>query len=145
MSMPDPHIEELLPHRHPFLFVDRITAVESGRSVQGLFLVPGDHPYINRMGGQPVFPAFLLVEALGQVAALCIHPRPASSSAESRPRGYLVRADHCRFDREVYAGECVTLSARLLATFTTLHKFEARGEVAGNPVVSAHITLFLEL
>jgi 3-hydroxyacyl-[acyl-carrier-protein] dehydratase len=145
MSMPDPHIEELLPHRHPFLFVDRITAVESGRSVQGHFLVPRDHPYINRMGEQSVFPAFLLVEALGQVAALSMHPRPASSSMVSRPRGYLVRVDHCRFDREVYAGDCVSLSARWLASFATLHKFEAHGEVAGNPVVSAHITLFLEV
>jgi 3-hydroxyacyl-[acyl-carrier-protein] dehydratase len=143
MSLPDPEIQELLPHRQPFLFVDRITAVECGRSLQGLFRVPGDHPYLNRMGGQPVFPTFLLVEALGQVAALCM-PRPAASTAESRPRGYLVRVDQCRFDREVYAGDCVSLSARWLASFAALHKFEARGEIAGNPVVRALITLFLE-
>jgi 3-hydroxyacyl-[acyl-carrier-protein] dehydratase len=144
MSVSDLQIEELLPHRHPFLFVERITAVESGHSVQGFFRVPGDHPYINRMGGEPVFPAFLLVEALGQVAALCIHPSPASSSAASRPLGYLVRVDHCWFTSGVYADDCVSLSARLLASFGRLHKFEACGEVAGNPVVRAHITLYLE-
>jgi 3-hydroxyacyl-[acyl-carrier-protein] dehydratase len=145
MSMPDLQIEELLPHRHPFLFVERITAVESGHSVQGLFRVPGDHPYINHMGGQPVFPAFLLVEALGQVAALCLHLIPARSPTASRPLGYLVRVDHCWFEHEVYTDDCVSLSARLLASFGRLHKFEACGEVAGNPVVRAHITLYLEL
>ncbi len=145
MSTLDLQIEELLPHRHPFLFVDRITTQENGRSVQAEFRVPQDHPFINHLGERPAFPTFLLVEALGQVAALCNLSPPARSSTQLRSRGYLVRVDQCRFGREVFAGDCVSLHARLLASFGTLYKFEASGEVAGNPVVHAQITLYREL
>ncbi len=141
----DLRIEDFLPHRHPFLFVDRIISLEGGKSVQGLFAVADTHPFLNRSGERPVFPAFLLVEALGQVAALCVRREPASSSGERRPRGYLVRIDQCRFDRGVFAGDTVILSARLLAGYGPLHKFEARGEVAGEAVVQASITLFLDV
>jgi 3-hydroxymyristoyl/3-hydroxydecanoyl-(acyl carrier protein) dehydratase len=144
MSRPDLPIEALLPHRHPFLFVHGVIAVEGDHGTQGFFRVPDDHPFLNAIGGQAVFPDFLLVEALGQLAAVCLRSQSPSAAVGSRPRGYLVRVDHCRFDGEVCAGDCLTLSARLLASFGTLYKFETRGEVAGNPVVQAHITLYLD-
>jgi 3-hydroxyacyl-[acyl-carrier-protein] dehydratase len=145
MDADDLRIEDLLPHRHPFLFVDRIISLEGGNNVQGLFVVAGTHPFLNRSGERPVFPNFLLVEALGQVAALCVRREPVGSPRERRPRGYLVRIDQCRFDRGVHAGDTVILSAHLLSGYGPLHKFEARGEVAGGMVVQASITLFLDV
>ncbi len=143
MIAADLQVEDLLPHRHPFLFVDRIVSLEGGQSAQGLFEVTDAHPFINHNGERPVFPSLLLVEALGQVAALAIRTQPAIPSGERRPQGYLVRVDHCRFDCALYAGETLMLSARLLASYGPLHKFDAYGEVAGEPVVQASITLYL--
>jgi 3-hydroxyacyl-[acyl-carrier-protein] dehydratase len=145
MSGADPQIQDLLPHRHPFLFVDRIVAVESGRSVEGTFQVPEDHPFINRSAGQPVFPALLLVEALGQVAALCIRRSPPGPPAGVQPSGYLVRVDECCFDHEVHVGDQVHLLARLIAGYGPLFKFAARGEVSGHVVVQASLTLYLDI
>ena len=90
-------IQRILPHRYPFLFVDRVIALEGGRSVDGLYQVNAAHPLLNHSGEQPLFPSLLLVEALGQVAALAIRTRPVVASGERRPQGFLVRVDHCRF------------------------------------------------
>jgi 3-hydroxyacyl-[acyl-carrier-protein] dehydratase len=141
----DLEIQDLLPHRPPFLFVDRIVALESGCSVEGIFEVPEDHPFINRGMDRPVFPAFLLVEALGQVAALCIRRGPPRSPAGPRPSGYLVRVDQCYFDHEVHVGDQVHLLARLIAGYGPLFKFAARGEVSGHVVVQASLTLYLDI
>jgi 3-hydroxyacyl-[acyl-carrier-protein] dehydratase len=143
MIGPELQVEDFLPHRQPFLFVDRIIALEGGRSADGLFEINAAHPLMNHTGERPIFPSLLLVEALGQVAALVIRMRPVVTSGDRRPQGFLVRVDHCRFDRAVYAGETLILSARLLASYGPLHKFDARGEVAGEPVVQASITLYL--
>jgi 3-hydroxyacyl-[acyl-carrier-protein] dehydratase len=136
-------VEDFLPHRYPFLFVDRILSLEGGRSADGLFQVDAAHPLMNHTGERPIFPSLLLVEALGQVAALAIRTRPVAVSSDRRPQGFLVRVDHCRFDRAVYAGETLILSARLLASYGPLYKFDAHGEVAEEPVVQASITLYL--
>jgi 3-hydroxyacyl-[acyl-carrier-protein] dehydratase len=145
MSGSDPQIHDLLPHRQPFLFVDRIVTLECGSSVEGLFQVPEDHPFINRSTGQPVFPALLLVEALGQVAALCIRRSPPGAPAGAQPAGYLVRVDQCSFDHEVHGGDRVRLLARLIARYGPLFKFAARGEVSANVVVQANLTLYLDI
>lgn len=144
MIGPELQVEDFLPHRYPFLFVDRVIALEGGRSVDGLYQVNAAHPLLNHSGEQPLFPSLLLVEALGQVAALAIRTRPVVASGDRRPQGFLVRVDHCRFDRAVYAGETLILSARLLASYGPLHKFDAHGEVDGRPVVRASITLYLD-
>jgi 3-hydroxyacyl-[acyl-carrier-protein] dehydratase len=144
MIGPELQVEDFLPHRYPFLFVERLIALESGRSVDGLYQVNAAHPLMNRSGEQSIFPSLLLVEALGQVAALAIRTRPVVASGDRRPQGFLVRVDHCRFDRAVYAGETLILSARLLASYGPLHKFAAHGEVDGRPVVQASITLYLD-
>ncbi|HAA03124.1 MAG TPA: hypothetical protein DCE18_07110 [Syntrophobacteraceae bacterium] len=143
MMVSAPQVEALLPHRHPFLFVDRIVSLVAGQSAQGLFVINDAHPFINRNGDRPVFPSFLLVEALGQMAALAVRPEMGVASSEPRRQGYLVRVDACRFDRAVYVGDTVMLSARRLAGYGPLHKFDAHGEVAGEPVVQASVTLYL--
>jgi len=144
MIGPELQVEDLLPHRYPFLFVDRVIALEGGRSANGTYQADGAHPFMNRSGERSIFPSLLLVEALGQVAALAIRARPVVASGDRRPQGFLVRVDHCRFDRAVYAGETLILSARLLASYGPLHKFDAHGEVDGRPVVQASITLYLD-
>ena len=144
MSLSHDEIQDLLPHRYPFLFVDKITKLKSGHSGEGTFRIKTDHPFINRVGGVAVFPATLVVEALGQLAALCIRYPRRDLQPHERAQGFLVRIDECSFAHPVPAEEELLLTASLVKQFSTLYKFEARGFVGHRMVVQASLTLYLE-
>jgi 3-hydroxyacyl-[acyl-carrier-protein] dehydratase len=138
-------IQALLPHRYPFLFVDRILSLRHGQNIQGIYHIPHDHPFINRAGHIPMFPSFLMVEALAQIAAVAIRTEQPVASTDSRSRGYLVRIDQCSFDRPAHAGESLLLAAHLIANYETLFKFDAVCEISGKTAARAALTLHLDL
>ena len=146
MSLSREQVQDLLPHRYPFLFVDEVTTLKSGQSVEGIFRIKADHPFINRAGRISVFPATLVVEALGQLAALCIRYTRGGSQPRQRERaqGFLVRVDECSFAHPVHEGEELLLTAGLVKQYSTLYKFDARGFVDHMMVVEASLTLYLE-
>ncbi len=143
--MSEPDIELLLPHRHPFLLVDRIVSHDAGRSISCTYRVPPDHPYLRRSGGLAVFPSSLLVEALGQAAALCIRlSQPTETSSSSR-LGFLVRADQWRFLGSVRATDEVSLAATLTAQYGPLHKFDVVAHLGEQPLATGSLTLHVEV
>ena len=144
MSPSDVQVQDLLPHRHPFLFVDKVLSLQPDHRVEGTFRVQDDHPFVNRTGAVPVFPASLVVEALGQIAAICIRYPQGETSPQLRPRGFLARIDQCSFEHPVHVGEALLLTASLVKHFATLYKFEAMGFVDDKIVVKAVLTLYLE-
>jgi len=144
MSPSDVHVQDLLPHRHPFLFVDKVVSLQPDRRVEGTFRVKDDHPFINHTDEVPVFPASLVVEALGQIAAICIRYPQKETSPQVRPRGFLARIDQCTFEHPVHVGKALLLTANLIRRFATLYKFEAKGFVDDKIVVQAVLTLYLE-
>ena len=137
------NIRDLLPHRDPFLFVDRITSLEPGREVRGLFRVRSDHPYVNSADKVSVFPPVLVVEALAQVAAICIGSGQPEPSTGARPMGYLARIDQCTFEQPVHADEELLLAAGLVARYGPLSKFNASAQVGDKTVARAALTLYL--
>jgi 3-hydroxyacyl-[acyl-carrier-protein] dehydratase len=144
MSLSHEQVQDLLPHRYPFLFVDKVTKLKSGYSVEGTFRIKTDHPYINRVGGVSVFPATLVVEALGQLAALCIRYDQGKPQPRQGAQGFLVRIDECSFAHPVHEEEELLLTASLVKQYSTLYKFDARGFVDHRIVVQASLTLYLE-
>jgi 3-hydroxyacyl-[acyl-carrier-protein] dehydratase len=144
MPFSDLQVQDLLPHRHPFLFVDKVLSLQPDHRVEGTFRVQDDHPFVNRTGAVPVFPASLVVEALGQIAAICIRYPQGETSPQLRPRGFLARIDQCSFEHPVHVGEALLLTASLVKHFATLYKFEAMGSVDDKIVVKAALTLYLE-
>jgi len=144
MSLSHEQVQDLLPHRYPFLFVDKVTKLKSGHSIEGTFQIMTDHPFINRVGGVSVFPATLVVEALGQLAALCIRYPQGAPEPQQRAQGFLVRIDDCSFSHQVSVEEELLLTASLVKQFSTLYKFDARGFVDHRMVVKASLTLYLE-
>jgi 3-hydroxyacyl-[acyl-carrier-protein] dehydratase len=144
MSLSHAQVQDSLPHRYPFLFVDKVTKLKSGHSVEGTFRIKTDHPFINRVGGVSVFPATLVVEALGQLAALCIRYPQGDPKPHKRAQGFLVRVDECSFAHPVHGEEELRLTASLVKQFSTLYKFDARGFVGHRMVVQASLTLYLE-
>jgi 3-hydroxyacyl-[acyl-carrier-protein] dehydratase len=63
---------DLLPHRHPFLFIDKIINCQPGVNAKGIFVVSADNPYLIETNQGVVFPQTLLLEAMAQVGAIAI-------------------------------------------------------------------------
>ena len=106
-----PQIKKILPHRHPFLLLDRIVEYEPDESIVGIKNVTSnDHYLITGPDGVPTLPASILTEAMAQVGAVLILVKP-----ENRARLiYFMGIDKVRYRKPVVAGDSVELSARVV-------------------------------
>ncbi|PYY29802.1 3-hydroxyacyl-ACP dehydratase FabZ [Paenibacillus illinoisensis] len=95
-------IKELIPHRYPFILVDRIIEIVEGKKVVGIKNVTFNEPYfLGHFPEYPVMPGALIVEALAQVGGI------AMSNVESNIHkiGLLTGIDHCQFKKQVKPGD----------------------------------------
>ncbi|HEY3380610.1 MAG TPA: 3-hydroxyacyl-ACP dehydratase FabZ [Vicinamibacterales bacterium] len=114
-------IERILPHRYPFLLVDRITAFEPDKRVVGIKNVSRDDHHLSRQPGEdPVFPPTILTEAVAQVGAILILAKP-----ENREKLiFFMSMDRVRYKRPVKPGDVVEIVAtvrRLRSRMGVLH------------------------
>ena len=103
-------IERILPHRYPFLLVDRITEFEVDTRVVGIKNVTGDESYLSRVNGQrPVLPPTILTEAVAQVGAILILAKP-----ENREKLiYFMGIEKVRYRKPVHPGDTVVIEAHV--------------------------------
>ncbi|HYJ95763.1 MAG TPA: hypothetical protein VEV86_14125, partial [Vicinamibacterales bacterium] len=103
-------IESILPHRYPFLLVDRVTELEPDKRIVGIKNVSSNERYLSHQPGQrPALPPTILTECIAQVGAILI-----LSKAENRGRIPLFRGiERVRFRGPVYAGDVVEIEARV--------------------------------
>jgi len=132
-------IREYLPHRYPFLLVDRVIELIPGESIVAIKNVTVNEPYFNgHFPGHPVMPGVLLVEAMAQAAGILgfktMNKRPQDGSIY-----YFVGADDLRFKRPVVPGDQVKLEARVISDRRGIWKFDVKASVDGNLVCSATI------
>jgi len=101
-------IERILPHRYPFLLVDRITELEPDKRVVGIKNVSLNERYLaHRPGEEPVLPPTILTEAMGQVGAILILTKP-----ENRQRLiFFMGMERVRYKRPVRPGDVVVIEA----------------------------------
>jgi 3-hydroxyacyl-[acyl-carrier-protein] dehydratase len=103
-------IKEILPHRYPFLLVDRIIELEEGRRAVGIKAVTMNEPYfVGHFPDYPVMPGVLIVEALAQVGAIAVL---LASDAPGRIP-FLAGVDNVRFRRQVVPGDVLRLEVTL--------------------------------
>jgi 3-hydroxyacyl-[acyl-carrier-protein] dehydratase len=134
-SPPDPLT--LLPHRYPFLLVDRVVEVADGRAVT-LKNVSHNEPFFNgHFPGMPVMPGVLILEALAQSAALLA---TSLLGGESTPFFMLTGLDKVRFRRRVVPGDQLRMEVRLLRQHRPLWKMHAEARVEGELVAEAEIS-----
>ena len=99
-------IEKILPHRYPFLLVDRITEIEFDKRIVGIKNISSNERYLTTTGGgRPVLPPTILTEAIAQVGAIMILAKP-----ENREKLiYLVGIEKVRFREPVHPGDVVEI------------------------------------
>jgi 3-hydroxyacyl-[acyl-carrier-protein] dehydratase len=133
-------IKRILPHRYPFLLVDRILELEPDRRVVGLKNVSSDERYfIAGPGGVPVLPASILTEAMAQAGAVLILAKP-----ENRSRLiYFMGIDRVRYRRPVRAGDSVLLEGTVLRLRGKMGSLRGVARVDGQVVCEGRMTFAL--
>ena len=133
-------IKAILPHRHPFLLVDRILELEEDRRVLGLKNVSADDRYfIAGPGGRPVLPTSILTEAMAQTGAVLILAKP-----ENRARLiYFMGIDRVRYRRPVVAGDTVMLEAVVVRLRAKMGTLKGVARVDGRVVCEGQMTFAL--
>lgn len=132
-------IREYLPHRYPFLLIDRVISVEAGQEIVALKNVSVNEPFFTgHFPADPVMPGVLLIEAMAQAAGVL-----GFVTTNKRPSdGYiylLCGSDKARFKRQVLPGDQVVLKARLVTTKRNIFKFSCEAHVGDKLVASADL------
>lgn len=128
---------ERLPHRYPFLLVDRVLECRPGERLRALKNVTFNEPFFQgHFPGRPVMPGVLVIEAMAQAVCLL-----ALETEETEPGAVYLLAgvDKARFKRPVLPGDALELEARLVKRRRGLWMFEAEAQVAGSNVAGAEI------
>ena len=134
-------IQAMLPHRYPFLLVDRVIACEPGKSLRALKNVSINEPYFpGHFPGHPVMPGVLILEAMAQAAGVLTQlSKPASIPGEAESIFYLVKVDKARFSRIVVPGDQLILEVTLKRTLRNMALCACRALVDGKEVASAEM------
>jgi len=129
-----------LPHRYPFLLVDRVLEIDKGKSIRALKNVTINEPFFTgHFPHRPVMPGVLMLEALAQAAALLAFDALDSSPTDDTLY-YFAGIDSARFKQPVEPGDQLILHVELLRMKAGIFKFKARADVDGNIAVEAELT-----
>lgn len=133
-------IKAILPHRYPFLLVDRIVALEEDKRVLGIKNVSANERYfIAGPGGRPTLPASILTEAMAQAGAVLILAKP-----ENRSRLiYFMGIDRVRYRRPVTPGDVVELEGSVLRLRSKMGALRGVARVDGRVVCEGQMTFAL--
>ena len=136
-------IQALLPHRYPFLLVDRVLELDPHKRILAIKNVSINEPFfLGHFPGHPVMPGVLVLEALAQAGGLL-----TQLSAESDGNGadqqeklfYLVKIDNARFSSMVVPGDRLELEVKLKRMIRNMAMYECAARVDGKQVASADI------
>jgi len=126
-----------LPHRYPFLLVDRVIECVPGKSIHAIKNVTINEPFFpGHFPHRPVMPGVMILEALAQAAGILAF-KTAGVVPDERTRFYFVGIDKARFRRPVEPGDQLILKATLDRAMRGIWKFSTVAEVGGEEVASA--------
>jgi 3-hydroxyacyl-[acyl-carrier-protein] dehydratase len=126
-----------LPHRYPFLLVDRVIECVPGHSIHAIKNVTVNEPFFpGHFPYRPVMPGVMILEALAQAAGILAF-KTAGVVPDEQTRFYFVGIDDARFRRPVEPGDQLVLRARLERALRGIWKFSTVAEVNGEIVASA--------
>ncbi|MEM1048866.1 MAG: 3-hydroxyacyl-ACP dehydratase FabZ [Pseudomonadota bacterium] len=133
---------DILPHRYPFLLVDRIVDVDSDNSAIGIKNVTINEPqFQGHFPSTPIFPGVFIVEGMAQTAgAICLH-----SLGSERPPTlvYFLGIDKCKFRKPVAPGDVLTYHVQKLKKRGMVWKYQCEAKVGDVRVAEAELTAML--
>jgi 3-hydroxyacyl-[acyl-carrier-protein] dehydratase len=131
-------IMKILPHRPPFLLVDRIIELEAGKRIVGLKNVSINEPFFpGHFPGHPVMPGVLIIEAMAQVA--CVLAILSSDESVRSKVTYFAGIDRAKFRKPVFPGDQLRLELEAVNCKRGIWYFNGRAFVDGNLVTEAEL------
>jgi 3-hydroxyacyl-[acyl-carrier-protein] dehydratase len=132
-------IQQMLPHRYPFLMIDRVLEFEAGKRLVGLKNVTINEPFFEgHFPGHPVMPGVLILEALAQASGVLVQ-MSATERADENPLYYLVKIDKARFSQVVKPGDQLLLEVVQKRMMMGMGLFVCQARVEGKVVASAEV------
>ena len=132
-------IMRYLPHRYPFLMVDRVISCEPGHDIVAYKNVTVNEPYFQgHFPIKPVMPGVMIIEALAQTCGLLAFVTEGGKPSKDNVF-YFVGIDKARFRQPVGPGDQLILKVKLIRRIRTIWKFSVRAEVDGKVVASAEL------
>lgn len=134
-------IKDIIPHRYPFLLVDKVIEKEEEKRIVGLKNVTINEPFFQgHFPDHPVMPGVLILEALAQVGAIAV-----LDMEENKGKiGFLAGVDKCRFKRQVQPGDQLRLEVEILRMKGPIGKGKAIATVDGETACEAEITFAIK-
>lgn len=137
-GMEQAEIQALLPHRYPFLLVDRIKELEPDRRIVGIKNVSVNEPFFQgHFPGRPVMPGVLIIEAMAQVGGVLAFK---SVGPTGKPVVYLTGIDGAKFRKPVVPGDQLRFEVDLLRKRPPFWKMQAKAFVDNELVCEAEVT-----
>ncbi len=133
-----------LPHRYPFLLVDRVVECTPGESIRAIKNVTVNEPFFTgHFPGRPVMPGVMILEALAQAAGILTYATLHKVPNENT-RFYFVGIDGCRFRRPVEPGDQLVLTAKIQRNLKGIWKLSTAAYVGEAEAVQAEMMLFAD-
>jgi 3-hydroxyacyl-[acyl-carrier-protein] dehydratase len=132
-------IQSVLPHRYPFLLVDRVIALEPNLHIRAIKNVTINEPFFQgHFPAKPVMPGVLVIEAMAQAGGL-LWQFSQSGELDNERLFYLVKVDNARFSKMVVPGDQLELDVTLKRVIRSMALYEGIARVDGKEVASAEI------
>ncbi|HEX2945694.1 MAG TPA: 3-hydroxyacyl-ACP dehydratase FabZ [Clostridia bacterium] len=131
-------IRKIIPHRYPFLLVDRVIELEPGKRAVGIKNVTANEPFFQgHFPDFPIMPGVLIVEALAQTAGICAN---AESTGEGEPKlGVFASIDELKFKYQVTPGDTLRLEAEILSSKMGIVKARVKATVEDKTAAEGEI------
>lgn len=134
-------IKNIIPHRHPFLLIDRVESMDAGKEIVGLKNVTWNEPFFQgHFPSEPVMPGVLILEALAQAGAVLI----LSMEAFEGKTAYLSGTDKVRFYKKVVPGDTLILKVEFVSKRGNFVKLAGQAELRGDKCAVAEMVCAVE-
>jgi len=129
-------IFDYLPHRYPFLLVDRVTEFESGVSLKGYKNITYNEPqFTGHFPDNPIMPGVMIIEAMAQCTGILAFKSQAQKP-DGRSMYYLAAVDNCRFRKPAIPGDRLDFEVKALTNKKGIWKFECETRVDGQVIAA---------
>ena len=132
---------DYLPHRYPFLLIDRVTAIDPGARIEGYKNITANEELFNgHFPGQPILPGVLILDSMAQLSGVLAFETKGTRPADGT--NYLFGGvEKARFRRQVIPGDRLDLVSKIAADRKIVMKFECEAYVDGELACSAMLTV----